>query len=74
MYQRILEKIGILTISIVIELMLLGTFLLYNLFWESFVMIVAIIIETFMVYFFVALLVVKGVKEGVNVFKKKTKP
>ena len=74
MHQRILEKIGILTISIVIELLLLGTFLLYNLFWESFVMIVAIIIETFMVYFFVALLVVKGVKEGVNVFKKKTKP
>jgi cytochrome c oxidase subunit IV len=74
MHQRILEKIGILTISIVTELLLLGTFLLYNLFWESFVMIVAIIIETFMVYFFVALLVVKGVKEGVNVFKKKTKP
>ena len=74
MHQRILEKIGTLTISIVIELLLLGTFLLYNLFWESFVMIVAIIIETFMVYFFVAILAVKGVKEGVKVFKKKTKP
>jgi hypothetical protein len=34
-------------------------------------MIVAIIIETFMVYFFVAILAVKGVKEGVNVFKKR---
>ena len=34
-------------------------------------MIVAIIIETFMVYFFVAILAVKGVNEGVNVFKKR---